>query len=528
MSRFGHICWWVLLSAALSLGSAQATPGQLDAAFGSNGTRYPVDALSQYFVGNHVAVAGNGAIYVAGECNPVLSLVSCVRKVMPDGSIDARYATNGNYTLQVGSYRFSNVVGIALSPVDGTLAVAGGCRDTTTAQLGGCIIRLDQGGNLVPIRQWAGSNQYIYVDTLVPTALAQLPNGDLTIAGYCDQFSGAISKFCLSTVRSNATFSTTSAVYPGDFWQVNAVLGKTDQNLWVVSNCKDDRTFAVCLSRVLVLSLFDPTFGANGTRFLTEPAGVPSTVAPVLIESSAALLQPDGKIIIAGLCRSNGAYRCVKRYNADASIDTDWAVGSATPHTLLLGGANQVLALSTNTRDALALQSDGKLLYATVLAQQPVVTPARSDIVLHRINADGSFDTSFGANGDGRTRITTWDATPANSPVNSAPSSLALTSDDSAIVLGGCKATTGTNPPILACLAKLQGGPFQASRCSADIDGDGLINASPDALILARVALGFTGNAVIANIAFASHATRQTWPAIRDYLFNQCGMAVSP
>jgi uncharacterized delta-60 repeat protein len=527
MSRFGHICWWVLLSAALSLGSAQATPGQLDAAFGSNGTRYPVDALSQVFVGNHVAVAGNGAIYVAGECN-VSSTVVCVRKLTPDGNVDPSYATSGYYTLSVGGYTFVGVVGIALRPADGTLAVAGTCIDSTNGQFGGCIIRLDHGGNLVPLRQWQGSNQYIYVDTLLPTAFAQLPSGALTIAGFCDLVSAAVSKFCLSTVRSNETFGTTSAVYPGDLWQVSAVLGKTDQNLWVVSNCKDDRTFAVCLVKILNLFLVDTTFGPNGARLLTEPAGLPSTVAPAWIDSSAALLQPDGKIIIAGLCRSNGAYRCVKRYNADASIDTDWAVGSATPHTLLLGGANQVLALSTNTRDALALQSDGKLLYATVLAQQPAATPARSDIVVHRINADGSFDTTYGANGDGRTRITTWDATPANSPVNSAPSSLALTGDDSAIVLGGCKATTGTNPPILACLAKLQGGPFQASRCSADIDGDGLINASPDALILTRVALGFTGNAVIANITFASHATRQTWPAIRDYLFNQCGMAVSP
>jgi hypothetical protein len=51
--------------------------------------------------------------------------------------------------------------------------------------------------------------------------------------------------------------------------------------------------------------------------------------------------------------------------------------------------------------------------------------------------------------------------------------------------------------------------------------------SATDSLILARVSLGFTGTAVTQGITFASTAQRTSWPAIRDYLFNQCGMAVS-
>ena len=37
-----------------------------------------------------------------------------------------------------------------------------------------------------------------------------------------------------------------------------------------------------------------------------------------------------------------------------------------------------------------------------------------------------------------------------------------------------------------------------------------------------------TGPAVINGISFASHATRKTWPDIRNYLVSQCGMTLAP
>ena len=61
-----------------------------------------------------------------------------------------------------------------------------------------------------------------------------------------------------------------------------------------------------------------------------------------------------------------------------------------------------------------------------------------------------------------------------------------------------------------------------------DIDGDNQTIATKDGLIATRVMLGLTGSAVIGGITFASHATRTTWPAIRDYLVSQCGMSIAP
>ena len=61
-----------------------------------------------------------------------------------------------------------------------------------------------------------------------------------------------------------------------------------------------------------------------------------------------------------------------------------------------------------------------------------------------------------------------------------------------------------------------------------DIDGDNVVRATTDGLILSRVALGMTGSAVTTGVSFPVGATRTTWTDIRNYLVTQCGMALAP
>lgn len=58
-----------------------------------------------------------------------------------------------------------------------------------------------------------------------------------------------------------------------------------------------------------------------------------------------------------------------------------------------------------------------------------------------------------------------------------------------------------------------------------DIDGDGRVLPTTDGLMLLRVALGLTGDAVVAG-ATAPAAPRQTWANVRSYLNLSCGMAL--
>ena len=99
-----------------------------------------------------------------------------------------------------------------------------------------------------------------------------------------------------------------------------------------------------------------------------------------------------------------------------------------------------------------------------------------------------------------------------------------LQADGKIVLTGVCGAETGSLGVSL-CMARLLGGPNEFSACSGDVDGDGEITAT-DTLLLARVALGFTQTGVTQNIAFAAHAKRKSWPLIRDYLANHCGLRV--
>jgi hypothetical protein len=104
--------------------------------------------------------------------------------------------------------------------------------------------------------------------------------------------------------------------------------------------------------------------------------------------------------------------------------------------------------------------------------------------------------------------------------------STALLPDGKVAVAAQC-AGTGT-PPTDVCLFRIQGWPALAPMCTMDIDGDGVVNSTTDALLLARVSMGFRGTAVTGGITFPATATRNTWPLIRDHLVQRCNMSVLP
>lgn len=69
---------------------------------------------------------------------------------------------------------------------------------------------------------------------------------------------------------------------------------------------------------------------------------------------------------------------------------------------------------------------------------------------------------------------------------------------------------------------ELSTGTAASPNCSMDIDGDGLVRATTDGLMLARAMLGMTGTAVT-NGAIGANVTRTTWSAIRNFLNTRCG-----
>ena len=136
----------------------------------------------------------------------------------------------------------------------------------------------------------------------------------------------------------------------------------------------EERDFA--LARYNSDGSLDASFGTGGkvtTNF--ERINFPS-----LDVGTSIALQPDGKLVVAGISNFDLA---LARYNSDGSLDASFGTGGKVADDL------QNLWTVTNAADVV-LQPDGKIL---------VASQTDGDFALVRYNNDGSLDTSFGIGG---------------------------------------------------------------------------------------------------------------------------------
>src|SRR6266478_1688736 len=157
------------------------------------------------------------------------------------------------------------------------------------------------------------------------------------------------------------------------------VVGQTYRN-----NDYTGEDFAV--ARYNTDGTLDTTFGING-KVRTDFPGLAAVASSVLI-------QPDGKILVAGgafpLFTFLGDFELV-RYNPNGSLDTSFGNGGVVT-TSFPGQGSYAFAL--------ALQSDGKIIAAgTDFVNFSNEDNSNTDFALERYNPDGTPDTTFGNGG---------------------------------------------------------------------------------------------------------------------------------
>jgi uncharacterized delta-60 repeat protein len=130
----------------------------------------------------------------------------------------------------------------------------------------------------------------------------------------------------------------------------------------------------------------DSTFGNGGFVTTDFTGGRDGATSVVLL--------PDGKIIAAGFAEtplvlnSRGTAYAMIRYNSNGTLDTSFGTGGKVHSDF--GAGYQVIS-------KLLIQSDRKILAFGTVSGDSFTIPTR--IGLTRYNADGSIDSSFGANG---------------------------------------------------------------------------------------------------------------------------------
>ncbi len=405
--------------------------GSPDAAFGKGGRT----TLPFAYAGatKRVALEPDGKIVVAGGAERVLgdgSAVVVLRYLADGSSLDTSFGANGTVSLYFGGP--SQAGGVAVQ-ADGKVVVGGsvvggsfgvyrlnvnGTRDTSFGQGGlatgaaglardlvlaadgkivetgeTAVARYNADGTLDTSFGGTGSVPLLFAGLAGHgRGVAVLPGGAVVVAGYTQGERSPDGPMTVNryTAAGNldASFATGgTAVTP--FAAPVDVGGYLYTSSTQVAVAADGKVVAVSSSqtggfvtdfdvaRTNPDGTLDATFGAGG-RVTTDLGGDdrPSDV----------VLQPDGKIVVAGMsARTLGArlaYAFV-RYNADGSLDTSFGQGG-TVVTLYgdSGGSAEI--------DGLALQPDGKII--GVGWYNPGASVFDQAMLLVRLNSDGSVD----------------------------------------------------------------------------------------------------------------------------------------
>ncbi len=215
------------------------------------------------------------------------------------------------------------------------------------------------------------------------TAMVLQPDGKSVLAGGCSN--GTNNDFCAVRLNPDGTLDTTFGVagkltlsmVTGDD-QANALALQPDGKLVLAGSCFNGTFYDFCAARLNPDGGLDTTFNSSGK--VTLRVGSRDDKATAL------LLQSDGKLVLTGYCRAvTYDFFCAARLNADGTFDTAFAN---------MGKFFQQVGTNTGQANAAALQADGKLVLAGYCFDG-----SQNVFCTIRLNADGSFDTAFNANG---------------------------------------------------------------------------------------------------------------------------------
>lgn len=254
----------------------------------------------------------------------------------------------------------------------------------------------------------------------------------------------------------------------GDEGHVRTDFGGTPDAAFAVVAHPDGRIVAagwadnrVAVARYNVDGSLDTSFGEGGKV---------TTLAQAASYGYAAVLQPDGKLVVGGKsCNPGSCNFLLVRYSADGSLDASFG-GDGLVETPA-GDGNSVGV------QGLSLQADGKLVVAGSTGSTP-----DSDFALARYDTDGSLDSTFGGTGVVVTSISSG---------NDAALALVIQPDGKAVAAGwSCDPTCA--PAVVRYHAD--------GSLDDDFDGDGVATVSaPANLVTYALALQADGKLLVAG-----------------------------
>ena len=400
---------------ALAAGVALAAPADLDPGFGSGG-RLTLDESDGV---RALALQPDGKILVGGEVptGGMPGHEGVVYRLSPSGSLDPTFASTGaaRLTLDPG------VAALGLQP-DGKILAAGQSQGDAvvyrlTAQ--GLPDRTFDEDGVVTIDSGGGEDLH---------ALALQPDGKVLVAG--ETYPGGAAGRDPVVYRLNPDGTPDGGFGSGGTSRIEgdadertfALALQPDAKIVVAGPAEVDEDTDAVVHRLRADGTLDKGFGRNGTF---EIDGGGAEIAYALVQ------QPDGRLLVVGA--SGGANTTADTFVYRLRVD-----GTPDP---TFGQAGRVIVDDgpATIGAAAALQRDGKLLVGGLAFDDP-----DADVVVYRLNPNGSRDGGFGADGARRLAGDTAELAVAIS-----------VQQDGKVVLGGLTSSGMTRRSLLY---RLQGG----------------------------------------------------------------------
>ena len=359
------------------IGCSQVYPqaGTLDPSFGQSGVVFTDFGATVNINGNvckRILLSGDGSFFLVFESNEQ----SMITHRLPDGSLDKNYGRDG-YSSSV----FMREPNAVLQP-DGKIVLGGFTMVNNSFDF--VLARFNTDGSLDPAFSGDGIVSFDFsstTDYLYDLTLQQ--NGKILAVGRSN--SGNTGYFSLARLNTDGSFDTS---FSGDgklisdinsvYMAANSVAVQADGKIVVAGNSQSH----ILVARYLPDGVLDNSFSGDGKAYVST--GYSSSSRSVLV-------QPDGKILVAGTVVELGANNFLMlRFLTDGTMDLSFS-----------GDGKQITDFGADESiEALALQPDGK-----IIAVGSTLSGAQADFAIARYQADGSADNSFSDDGKQTTAI---------------------------------------------------------------------------------------------------------------------------
>lgn len=283
------------------------------------------------------------------------------------------------------------------------------------------------------------------------------------------------------------------------------ILVQQDGRILVAGDITDGTSLRFAVTRYTTSGALDQTYGSNGKATVEITGGGPL---------GGAVLQPDGKIVVAG-CAYNGTDNDIvlARFGTDGVLDETFGSGGLYRSQ---GGTNECAY-------AVALQRDGRVVVAGFTEN---AIDGDLDFLLARYTTTGDLDTSFGTNGVVNTPL------PSDQGVRRECqfTTLSVTSDDSVIAGGLATIAYQTSAWTRLAIARYTSdGSLDTTFGTASLTADTYANWPLD------MVLQNDGKIVVAATQYDPGAKREEFCLIRfyqtgtvDFSFGSSGTALAP